>query len=645
MGGVRLLSAGVVVAFVVVLGVPASFAETQGTGQEPGSAIEPVTVERTSSDLEFCGVQELFRLVNDARAERGLEPLVEHPAISEVAQSWARVLSSDHPFEHSPTWVDDIGPYAFPTGENIAYNRSVTATFHAWMNSPGHYRNIMSHANVAGYAFVEGSTWIYGVQNFALWNPPWSPDVHPPMPAWSEVPDCPTALDLVLEDESGRAVADRAVRVLMEDEAGDWVADPTHRRIGLPETDAAGLLRLHLQPPAAGTRTVQVNIVAERFPQEVRGRGFIRRLQFEVASDGSVAPPAALQPLDDGYVLQVTGPNLPVQVVDTDGAPISEAWVEVRPWDAEQGFTLQSEEHWGTQSDVDGRALVHAVNPPEGSQRFRLTAFSFEHPEVHHVVEVDSEGVLDHGDLEVRDDGTVQVTLEPNLPLRLVDSDDAPLDGVPLHLESRNEDGTWQRSWGPFTHAETDASGRVDLHLEAPNTGTTHHRLQLPSDLTSDPVNLGFDYRITIDADGNVSTDDAATSAGEPFLLVRPSHPAFVDVPSRDTHATAIYRVAIAGITQGCRDRNYCPQDSVTRAQMSAFLTRALDLPVAGAGFDDTGGHVHEAAIGAVAGAGIAGGYGDGTFGPNDPVTRAQMATFLTRGLDLDDTATDSQDQ
>jgi hypothetical protein len=53
--------------------------------------------------------------------------------------------------------------------------------------------------------------------------------------------------------------------------------------------------------------------------------------------------------------------------------------------------------------------------------------------------------------------------------------------------------------------------------------------------------------------------------------------------------------------------------------------------------FSDVAGSAHAAGIAAVATAGITEGFRDGTFRPRTPVTREQMATFLTRALDLPD--------
>jgi hypothetical protein len=48
----------------------------------------------------------------------------------------------------------------------------------------------------------------------------------------------------------------------------------------------------------------------------------------------------------------------------------------------------------------------------------------------------------------------------------------------------------------------------------------------------------------------------------------------FRDVPRGDTHAAGIQWVADNGVTTGCRPGEYCPRDPVTRAQMATFMQR-----------------------------------------------------------------------
>jgi hypothetical protein len=93
-----------------------------------------------------------------------------------------------------------------------------------------------------------------------------------------------------------------------------------------------------------------------------------------------------------------------------------------------------------------------------------------------------------------------------------------------------------------------------------------------------------------------------------------------------------------SGVTGGCGGDNYCPDDSVTRAQMAVFLERGMRgsdyVPPAAAGnvFLDIGaGDFAAAFIEQLFADGITGGCGGGNYCPNDPVTRAQMAIFLLR--------------
>ncbi|MEC7522514.1 MAG: S-layer homology domain-containing protein [Myxococcota bacterium] len=112
-------------------------------------------------------------------------------------------------------------------------------------------------------------------------------------------------------------------------------------------------------------------------------------------------------------------------------------------------------------------------------------------------------------------------------------------------------------------------------------------------------------------------------------------YPPFAD-DDGDTHERDIYAIYAAGITRGCGPRRYCPDAPVTRAQMASFLVRALDLPPSSDDrFTDDDRSSHEADIQALAASGITRGCGGTRYCPDAPVTRAQMATFLDRALSL----------
>ena len=102
-----------------------------------------------------------------------------------------------------------------------------------------------------------------------------------------------------------------------------------------------------------------------------------------------------------------------------------------------------------------------------------------------------------------------------------------------------------------------------------------------------------------------------------------------------------IAKLAAAGITTGCNppaNDRFCPNDTVTRAQMAELLVRAHGYTVDGDGnrFIDDDGSIFEDDIEWMAATGITKGCNppvNDRFCPTQPVTREQMAAFLKRAL------------
>ena len=96
------------------------------------------------------------------------------------------------------------------------------------------------------------------------------------------------------------------------------------------------------------------------------------------------------------------------------------------------------------------------------------------------------------------------------------------------------------------------------------------------------------------------------------------------------------------GITVGCTPTTFCPRGDVTRAEMASFLRRALDLPATATDyFSDDESSTHEDSINRLRAAGITSGCTSTKFCPSDPVSRGQMASFLRRAFDLPPAAED----
>ncbi|MCQ3813851.1 MAG: S-layer homology domain-containing protein, partial [Acidimicrobiia bacterium] len=143
----------------------------------------------------------------------------------------------------------------------------------------------------------------------------------------------------------------------------------------------------------------------------------------------------------------------------------------------------------------------------------------------------------------------------------------------------------------------------------------------------------------TDDTDGT-GTDDPGTDPETDDGAVQPA--GFTDVDRESSHAPNIDAIYAADITEGCSSDplQYCPNDPLTRAQMATFLVRALELePAQTAGFTDVDTtSTHAANIDALYAAGITVGCGSDPlqYCPNDPLTRAEMATFLARAFELE---------
>lgn len=121
----------------------------------------------------------LLTLHNEARATRMAGPLVAHEKARTAAQRYAdwlaatRVLPRDHAGPGGNTVADRLGDtgYAFGrVGENIARGQQTPDdVFHSWMNSTGHYQNIVNgkYAHWGAGRAVDDQGRVYWVCVFA----------------------------------------------------------------------------------------------------------------------------------------------------------------------------------------------------------------------------------------------------------------------------------------------------------------------------------------------------------------------------------------------------------------------------------------------------------------------------------------------
>jgi hypothetical protein len=252
----------------------------------------------------------------------------------------------------------------------------------------------------------------------------------------------------------------------------------------------------------------------------------------------------------------------------------------------------------------------------------------------------DGDGVGDNGDVF------------PDDPNEWADSDS---DGVGDNADAFPDDPT---EW-----ADTDGDGTGDnSDPDIDGDGVPNEEDDYPYGRFDDapPGHWAFFFIEALERSGitagcgndNYCPDASVTRAQMAVFLERGIHgsdyspPAatgnvFFDVDADDFAASFIEQLYADGITAGCGNNNYCPNGVVSRAQMAVLLLRSkygagYSPPAATGVFNDVDlsyWAVHW--IEQLAAEGITSGCGDGNYCPEDPVTRAQMAVFLVRTFGL----------
>lgn len=107
----------------------------------------------------------------------------------------------------------------------------------------------------------------------------------------------------------------------------------------------------------------------------------------------------------------------------------------------------------------------------------------------------------------------------------------------------------------------------------------------------------------------------------------------FTDVESSDWYYDAVQYVYENSMMSGTGDSTFSPNTTTTRGMIVTVLHRLEGCPnAAGTSFTDVdSGAYYATAVAWASSRGIVDGYGNGKFGPNDTITREQMATILYR--------------
>ncbi|MFA6973351.1 MAG: S-layer homology domain-containing protein, partial [Parcubacteria group bacterium] len=110
------------------------------------------------------------------------------------------------------------------------------------------------------------------------------------------------------------------------------------------------------------------------------------------------------------------------------------------------------------------------------------------------------------------------------------------------------------------------------------------------------------------------------------WKLTKNDKPVFSDVTKDSPYFAAVQALATKRITSGCGDGKYCVKDLATRGQAVVFLVKAKSVklvePTTPSFSDVPKTHMFYKYIETAKSLGWIGGYGNGKFGPDDPISR-----------------------
>lgn len=130
-----------------------------------------------------------------------------------------------------------------------------------------------------------------------------------------------------------------------------------------------------------------------------------------------------------------------------------------------------------------------------------------------------------------------------------------------------------------------------------------------------------------------------ASSVAVGSLSVNASEITFSDVAKENAHYDAINSLANRGHIHGYGDGTFRPDGILTRGQAAKILANVLNLDTTNKNqvFSDVSStHEYVGAINALYDNNIINGYSDGTFKPNEPLKRGQMAKIIVKAFELE---------
>ncbi|MZQ74579.1 MAG: hypothetical protein GT589_00275 [Peptoclostridium sp.] len=245
--------------------------------------------------------------------------------------------------------------------------------------------------------------------------------------------------------------------------------------------------------------------------------------------------------------------------------------------------------------------------------------------------------------------GDVQV----NLPLANIISQGEATTGITLEIKTVNEFSEVQKKMQDKTNGAVEKiSVAKVVSFELYKTTQQGEKLKADSNFKSS-VRVEIDVKeLSVDPDKTVlvhvkddgSFDVVGGKIKNSKLSAKLKHfssyavvERTVEIPDALSHwaKKSIGSMASKDVVRGYADGTFKPENSVTRAEFAKLVVTAMELDTESyeGGFGDLDGHWAADYVQTAKNSGIINGYADGTFKPDGEITRAEMAAMLSRAV------------
>lgn len=131
-----------------------------------GDAKVSVLAKKSKQSRSSAVAQSFLGLINEERADAGLDPLRSDPSLASVAQAWSAKMASSGRLAHNPSLRDQVDPGWQRLAENVGTGSGVEVLHRSFMASAGHRGNVLGDFSRVGVGVVEAGGRLWVTVNF-----------------------------------------------------------------------------------------------------------------------------------------------------------------------------------------------------------------------------------------------------------------------------------------------------------------------------------------------------------------------------------------------------------------------------------------------------------------------------------------------